>query len=209
MDLLEVQFRVVGSLVLVEPKTSTAANVHWPNSRMGLMGLPLPGTSVRLLPEAGKLEFRVKGPQVTIGYLNQPELSAAAFDDEGFYRLGDAARLADPDNIYAGMVFDGRISENFKLVSGTFVMVGDLRISALNAVGSAVTDAIVCGENRDSVGLLFYPNPTLSRNEIEAAVRTGLTAFNARAKGSGGKSPAGVLSSIQKSTHAVANPNDS
>ena len=165
----------------------TAANVHWPNARMGLMGLPLPGTSVRLLPEAGKLEFRVKGPQVTIGYLNQPELSAAAFDDEGFYRLGDAARLADPDDIYAGLVFDGRISENFKLVSGTFVMVGDLRISALNAVGSAVTDAVVCGENHDCVGLLFYPNPTLSRAEIEGAVRAGLTAFNARARGSGGK----------------------
>ena len=180
----------------------TAANVHWPNSRMGLMGLPLPGTSVRLLPEAGKLEFRVKGPQVTIGYLNQPELSAAAFDDEGFYRLGDAARLADPDDIYAGMVFDGRISENFKLVSGTFVMVGDLRISALNAVGSAVTDAIVCGENRDSVGLLFYPNPTLSRNEIEAAVRTGLTAFNARAKGSGGKVARAMVLADPPDVHA-------
>ena len=165
----------------------TASNVHWPNARMGLMGLPLPGTSVRLLPEAGKLEFRVKGPQVSPGYLNQPELSAAAFDDEGFYRLGDAARFADPADPYAGLVFDGRISENFKLASGTFVTVGDLRITALNAIGSAVTDAVVCGENRESVGLLLYPNPTLPRAEIEAAVRAGLTAFNARAKGSGGK----------------------
>lgn len=165
----------------------TAANVHWPNSRMGLMGLPLPGTSVRLLPDGGKLEFRVKGPQVTEGYLNQPELSAAAFDEEGFYRLGDAARLADPNDIYAGLVFDGRISENFKLVSGTFVMVGDLRISALNAVGGAVTDAVVCGENQSIVGLLFYPNPTLDRAGIEAAVRTGLATFNARAKGSGAR----------------------
>ncbi len=180
----------------------TAANVHWPNARMGLMGLPLPGTSVRLLPEAGKLEFRVKGPQVTIGYLNQPELSAAAFDDEGFYRLGDAARLADPDDIYAGLVFDGRISENFKLVSGTFVMVGDLRISALNAVGSAVTDAVVCGENRDSVGLLFYPNPTLSRTGIETAVRAGLAAFNARAKGSGGKVARAMVLADPPDVHA-------
>lgn len=165
----------------------TASNVHWPNGRMGLMGLPLPGTSVRLLPEAGKLEFRVKGPQVTEGYLNQPEKSAAAFDDEGYYRLGDAARFADPEDPYAGLVFDGRISENFKLVSGTFVMVGDLRISALNAIGGAVTDAVVCGENQEAVGLLLYPSPNLPRAEIEAAVRKGLDAFNARAKGAGGR----------------------
>lgn len=165
----------------------TASNVHWPNGRMGLMGLPLPGTSVRLLPEAGKLEFRVKGPQVTEGYLNQPEKSAAAFDDEGYYRLGDAARFADPEDPYAGLVFDGRISENFKLVSGTFVMVGDLRISALNAIGGAVTDAVVCGENQEAVGLLLYPSPNLPRAEIEAAVRKGLEAFNARAKGAGGR----------------------
>ena len=165
----------------------TASNVHWPNGRMGLMGLPLPGASVRLLPEAGKLEFRVKGPQVTEGYLNQPEKSAAAFDDEGYYRLGDAARFADPEDPYAGLVFDGRISENFKLVSGTFVMVGDLRISALNAIGGAVTDAVVCGENQEAVGLLLYPSPNLPRAEIEDAVRKGLEAFNARAKGAGGR----------------------
>jgi len=165
----------------------TASNVHWTNARMGLMGLPLPGTSVRLLPEHGKLEFRVKGPQVSPGYLNQPELSARAFDDEGFYRLGDAARFADPGDPYAGLVFDGRISENFKLASGTFVVVSDLRLGALGAIGGAVTDAVVCGENQDRIGMLFYPNPTMPRAEIEAAVRAGLAAFNAAAKGSGGK----------------------
>jgi len=172
----------------------TASNVHWPNARMGLMGLPLPGTQVRLVPEAGKLEFRVRGPQVSPGYLNQPELSARAFDEEGFYRLGDAARFADPADPYAGLVFDGRLSENFKLASGTFVMVGDLRITALNAVGGAVTDAIVCGENQDSVGLLFYPNPTMPRAEIEAAVAAGLAAFNARAQGAGKGGASGRIS---------------
>ena len=165
----------------------TACNVHWPNARMGMIGLPLPGTSVRLVPEAGKLEFRVNGPQVSPGYLGQPALSAAALDDEGFYRVGDAARFVEAGNPQAGMIFDGRIAENFKLVSGTFVSVGDLRLGAIGAIGDAVTDAVVCGENRDSVGLLFYPNPTLDRARIEAAVRTGLTAFNARAKGSGGR----------------------
>jgi feruloyl-CoA synthase len=165
----------------------TASNVHWPNARMGLMGLPLPGTSVRLLPEHGKLEFRVKGPQVSPGYLGQPELSAAAFDDQGYYRLGDAARLADPADPAAGLVFDGRISENFKLASGTFVVVSDLRLGVLGAVGGAVTDAVVCGENRDRIGLLFYPNPTMDRAAIADAVRAGVTAFNARARSAGGR----------------------
>jgi feruloyl-CoA synthase len=154
---------------------------------MGMIGLPLPGTSVRLVPTAGKLEFRVKGPQVSPGYLGQPELSAAARDEEGFYKVGDAARFVDPEEPTAGMIFDGRISENFKLVSGTFVSVGELRLDAIGAIGDAVTDAVVCGEGESAAGLLLYPNPTLARDQVEAAVRTGLAAHNARAKGSGGK----------------------
>lgn len=165
----------------------TACNVHWPNGRMGMIGLPIPGTSVRLVPEAGKLDFRVKGPQVTPGYLGQPERSAAAFDEEGFYRLGDAARFVEPGNPKAGMIFDGRLAENFKLVSGTFVSVGELRIGAIGAIGDAVTDAVVCGEGEEAVGLLLYPSPRHDRAAIEAAVRKGLAAFNAKAKGSGGR----------------------
>ncbi|WP_334163671.1 feruloyl-CoA synthase [Phenylobacterium sp.] len=165
----------------------TACNVHWPNARMGMIGLPIPGTSVRLVPEAGKLDFRVKGPQVTQGYLGRPDLAASIFDDEGFYVLGDAARLVDPEDPREGMVFDGRLSENFKLASGTFVGVGDLRIGAVSAIGGAVTDAVVCGEGREAVGLLLYPSPTRSRDEIETAVREGLARFNAHAKGAGGR----------------------
>ena len=165
----------------------TACNVHWPNDRMGMIGLPVPGTSVRLAPEAGKLDFRVKGPQITSGYLGQPELSAQVFDDEGFYVIGDAARLIEPEDPSQGMIFDGRLSENFKLASGTFVGVGDLRIGAVGAIGGAVTDAVVCGEGREAVGLLFYPNPRLAPSEVAAAVRAGLHAFNAKARGSGGR----------------------
>jgi feruloyl-CoA synthase len=165
----------------------TAANVHWPNSRMGLMGLPLPGTSVKLAPEGDRLEFRVKGPQVTSGYLGLPEVSARSFDEEGFYRLGDAARFIDPEDPTQGLAFDGRLSENFKLASGTFVSVGDLRIVAVGAVGDAVTDAVVCGEGREAVGLLFYPKPGMDQAEIADAVRVGLERLNAGAKGSGGK----------------------
>ncbi|MDP3853040.1 feruloyl-CoA synthase [Phenylobacterium sp.] len=165
----------------------TACNVHWPNDRMGMIGLPVPGTSVRLVPEAGKLEFRVKGPQVTSGYLDRPELSAQSFDEDGFYKLGDAARFVDEADPTRGMIYDGRLSENFKLASGTFVGVGDLRISAVDAVGDAVTDAVVCGEGREGVGLMFYPNPSLDRAEVVEAVRAAIARLNARAKGAGGK----------------------
>ena len=165
----------------------TACNVHWHNDRMGMIGLPLPGTSVKLVPAAGKLEFRVKGPQITEGYLGRPELSAQSFDDQGFYQIGDAARFVDPQDPRAGMVFDGRLSENFKLASGTFVGVGELRIGAVGAVGDAVTDAVVCGEGREGVGLLFFPNPALERAVVEAAAAAGITAFNARAKRAGGR----------------------
>ena len=165
----------------------TACNVHWTNGRMGLMGLPIPGTSVRLVPQAGKFDFRMKGPQVTQGYLGRPELSAQAFDDEGFYVLGDAARFVDEADPAKGLVFDGRLSENFKLASGTFVGVSDLRIGAVSAIGGAVTDAVVCGEGREGVGLLLYPNPRLPRPEVETAVRAGIEAFNGSAKGSGGR----------------------
>jgi feruloyl-CoA synthase len=165
----------------------TACNVHWQNERMGLIGLPVPGTQVKLRPEAGKLEFRVKGPQVSPGYLGRPELSAQSFDADGFYLLGDAARFVEEADPAAGLAFDGRISENFKLASGTFVTVGDLRVKAVSAVGDAVTDAVVCGEGQEAVGLLFYPNPNMDRAAVEAAVRAGIERFNASARGSGGK----------------------
>ncbi len=165
----------------------TAANVHWPNARMGMMGLPVPGTSVKLAPEGDRLEFRVKGPQITPGYLGLPEVSAAAFDEDGFYRLGDAARWIDASDPEQGLAFDGRLSENFKLASGTFVSVGELRISAVGAVGDPVTDAVVCGEGQENVGLLFYPKPGFDHAVIEAAVRAGVERHNAAARGSGGK----------------------
>jgi feruloyl-CoA synthase len=165
----------------------TACNVHWHNDRMGMIGLPIPGTSVRLVPVAGKLDFRVKGPQVTRGYLGHPEASARAFDEEGYYVIGDAARFVDPEDSAQGMVFDGRLSENFKLASGTFVGVGELRIGAISAIGQAVTDAVVCGEGREGVGLLLYPNPKLPRLQVTLAVRAGLERFNAERQGAGAR----------------------
>ena len=165
----------------------TATNVHWPNLTMGLMGLPVPETTVKLAPTQGRLEFRVKGPQICAGYYRNPEATAAAFDDEGFYILGDAARCVDPGRLELGLVFDGRLSENFKLSNGTFVNAGALRVAAVSAIGGAAADAIVCGEGYGGVGLLIFLNAPfcggMTDQAMREAVRDGLAAHNARATG--------------------------
>lgn len=168
----------------------TACNIHWHNARSGMVGLPTPGTAVKLVPAGDKFEIRVKGPQVSPGYLDQPEAARDAFDEEGFYRLGDAARLADPDDPSAGLVFDGRLVENFKLASGTFVAAGALRVVAVSAIGGVVSDAVVCGEGQDGVGLMLFIDPTAAGRlgdaaAVRAAVRAGLERLNAAAKGGG------------------------
>ena len=172
----------------------TACNIHWLNARSGMVGLPTPGTAVKLVPAPGgpadKFEIRVKGPQVSPGYLDQPEASRDAFDEEGFYRLGDAARLADPYDPSAGLVFDGRLVENFKLASGTFVAAGALRVAAVSAIGGVVSDAVVCGEGQDGVGLMLFLDPRACERLGDAAamrdaVRIGLEGLNATAKGGG------------------------
>ncbi|HLZ84396.1 MAG TPA: AMP-binding protein [Caulobacteraceae bacterium] len=169
----------------------TATNVHWPNLTMGLMGLPIPGTTVKLAPSQDRFEFRVKGPQMSAGYYRNPEATAAAFDEEGFYRLGDAARAVDPNRLEQGLVFDGRLSENFKLSNGTFVNAGALRVAAVSAMGGLVSDAVVCGEGYGGVGLLVFLSPSASDGrtprDIRAAVREGLLAHNARAAGASGR----------------------
>ena len=170
----------------------TASNIHWLNDRTGMCGLPVPGTSVKLAPEGNKFEMRVKGPQVSPGYYGAPELSAKAFDEDGFYKLGDAARLLDEADPEAGLVFDGRLVENFKLASGTFVAAGTLRIAAVSAIGGAVSDAVVCGEGQAGVGLLLFLNgPYCAQLGDPAAVRdailAGLEKMNAQAKGGGSK----------------------
>jgi feruloyl-CoA synthase len=169
----------------------TATNVHWPNLTMGLMGLPVPGTTVKLVPNQGRLEFRVKGPQVSAGYYRNPDATREAFDEEGFYRLGDAARSVDEARLEHGLIFDGRLSENFKLSNGTFVNAGALRVSAVSAIGGAAADAVVCGEGFGRVGLLIFLNAPfcahLSAAEISDAVRSGLAAHNASAAGGSGR----------------------
>lgn len=135
-----------------------ATAAHFPIDRAGVIGVPVPGVEIMLTPVEGKLEMRVKGPNVTPGYLGQPDLTAKAFDENGWYRTGDAGKLEDPEDPNKGLVFDGRVVEDFKLLTGTFVSVGNLRVKALAAASPLLMDAVVCGHDRDYVGLLAWLN---------------------------------------------------
>jgi feruloyl-CoA synthase len=135
-----------------------ATDCHFQAQRSGVIGLPVPGTELKLVPAGGKLEIRVRGVNVTPGYWKAPTATSQAFDEEGFYRIGDAVRWLDEREPEAGLVFDGRIAEDFKLTSGTWVNVGSLRVRALEALAPIAQDIVVCGHDRDDVRLLVFPN---------------------------------------------------
>jgi feruloyl-CoA synthase len=135
-----------------------ASLCHWPAADIGGVGLPVPGCELKLVPDGGKLEMRVRGVHVTPGYYRRPGLTEKAFDEEGFFKLGDAVAFIDLVRPERGLRFDGRVSENFKLLSGTWVQVGDLRLSAISAAAPAIQDAVVTGHDREEVGLLIFPN---------------------------------------------------
>ena len=137
--------------------------MHWVTERVGLIGLPLPGITLKLVPNGQKLEVRVKGPTVTPGYLNRADLTEAAFDEEGFYKLGDAARFVDPYEPAKGLIFDGRVTEDFKLSSGTWVSVGTLRADVISAVSPLVQDCVVAGLDKEFIGILAWPNMQAAR----------------------------------------------
>ncbi len=118
------------------------------------MGLPGAGLELKLVPNEGKLEARVRGPNITPGYWRQPNYTAQAFDEEGFYKLGDAFKFADPNDPKQGLLFDGRIAENFKLATGTWVHVGPMRGQFVDAFAPYVRDAVIAGEGRDDVAVL-------------------------------------------------------
>jgi feruloyl-CoA synthase len=138
-------------------ETQGVTVVHWITERVGLIGLPLPGITLKLVPNGTKMEVRVKGPTVTPGYHKRPDLTKAAFDEEGFYSLGDAAKFVDERDPMQGLVFDGRVTEDFKLDSGTWVSAGTLRAHAVAAASPLFFDCVVCGQDKPFVGLLAWP----------------------------------------------------
>ncbi len=170
-------------------------------SRSGHVGLPVSGNDAKLIPNNGKLEVRARGPNVTPGYWRQPELTAAAFDEEGFYKFGDALKPVDASDFDKGFDFDGRIAEDFKLASGTWVSVGPLRARFVAACAPLVRDVVISGINRDEISALVILdpdgcrliNPTLPSDDraatasdplIREAFRERLTKFLATATGS-------------------------
>lgn len=139
-------------------ETAPVVSITRPEAtRADSIGLPLPGAVIKLVPNQDKRELRVKGPMVTPGYWRRPDLSAAAFDADGFYAIGDAGKL-DEHWARDGILFDGRVAENFKLLSGTWVSVGSLRLAALSAGAPLFDEVVITGHDRDEVGLLVFPN---------------------------------------------------
>ncbi len=148
-------------------ETSPAAtSAHFPNSPTGCIGVPIPGVRVKLAPVGDKLEVRVSGPNVTPGYFRRPDLTEELFDEEGFYRSGDAATLIAPNQ---GLMFDGRIAENFKLLTGTWVAVGALRTRLLSTAG-VLSDAVIAGQDAEYAAALAWVNQAEAPDD-EASLR--------------------------------------
>ena len=164
-----------------------ATQVHFHIERAGVIGLPAPGCELKLVPVAGKLEVRVRGANVTPGYYRRPDLTQAAFDEEGFYRIGDALKLVDPRDASRGLAFDGRVAEDFKLSTGTWVHVGAVRVKLIAAGNPLIQDAVITGHDRDEVGALLFLGPAakdLAPDAIRLSLARALSALAAEPGGS-------------------------
>jgi feruloyl-CoA synthase len=176
-----------GELAMISSWGSTetapsAAAVHYHIERAGVIGLPNPGSELKLVPSGGKLEVRVRGPHVTPGYFRRPDLTAAAFDEEGFYRIGDAMKFDDPARPEKGLVFDGRVAEDFKLTTGTWVHAGAVRVKLIAAGNPLIQDAVITGHDRDEVGALVFLSPAakdLAPEALRAKIASALKALAA------------------------------
>jgi feruloyl-CoA synthase len=144
----------------------------WETDDAANMGLPPPGVELKLVPLQDKYEMRVKGPHITPGYWRQPELTAAAFDEEGYYRLGDTFVFANPDRPQEGLLFRGRLSEDFKLSTGTWVHVGPLRARFIEHFAPLVRDVVLAGRDRDEIGALVFPAGSAPREEYFSRLKT-------------------------------------
>jgi feruloyl-CoA synthase len=181
-----------GKLALLSAWGSTetaplATSVHFPMARPGVIGLPVAGCELKLVPSGGKLEVRVRGENVTPGYHRRPDLTAEAFDAEGFYRIGDAVKFADPSDPAKGLVFDGRVAEDFKLSTGTWVNVGMVRLKLIAAADPILQDAVITGHDRSEVGALVFVSPA-AQGLAPEEVRTRLSRALKALAGDGGSS---------------------
>jgi feruloyl-CoA synthase len=191
----------------------TSTGTYWDTERVGLIGLPFPGVELKMVPVGAKYELRLRGVNVTPGYFGQPDLTAAAFDEEGFYCIGDAGVFVDPQDPLQGIIFAGRVVEDFKLTTGTFVHVGSLRTDAIAAATPVVQDALVAGQDRPFVGLLAWPNLHACRQivgnadasyedvvrhpEVLACLKRGLQAHNKSIEGASSMRIARVMLMVE------------
>ena len=151
--------RILFMSSLGSTETAPAAlSCNWQSERAGNIGLPMAGVTLKLIPREGKLEARLKGDNIMPGYWRAPELTAEAFDEEGFYKIGDALKFADPADPAKGMLFDGRLAEDFKLATGTWVSVGPLRAALIAHCAPLVRDVVLAGAERDEVTALIFPD---------------------------------------------------
>jgi feruloyl-CoA synthase len=187
-----------------------ATDCHFQARRSGNIGVPIPGTELKLVPSGDKLEVRVRGPNVTPGYWKAPELTAQAFDTEGFYLIGDAVTFADPARPELGLFFDGRVAEDFKLNSGTWVSVGTLRVAGIAALAPLAQDIVVTGHGGDEVRFLVFPNiaacrayaglpesadvnDVIGHDKIRAGIAQGLARLKAQSGHSSGHATRALL----------------
>ena len=173
----------------------SATSAHWKLEGAGCIGAPLPGVDLKLVPNGEKLEIRVRGVSVFPGYRHAPELTREAFDEEGFYRIGDAGHLVDDARPEKGVMFNGRVAEDFKLGSGTWVSVGTLRVKLVSAFAPWAQDVVLTGHGGDELGALVFPSPAAATADPQA-VRGAIAAALQRLRAEGGGSsqcPARVM----------------
>ncbi len=164
---------------------------HWKLDRAGVIGLPMPGVEIKFVPvdgdAAGKLEMRLRGPNVFPGYRGNDAATKEAFDEEGYYRIGDAGFLQDDRDPASGIVFNGRVAEDFKLTSGTWVSVGTLRLHLVAALAPLVQDAVITGHDRNELGALLFLTEAARKlpvDHVRAQVQAGLARIQAESSGS-------------------------
>ena len=187
-----------------------ATDCHFLAERSGNIGVPIPGTELKLVTSGDKLEVRVRGPNVTPGYWKAPELTSQAFDEEGFYLIGDAVKFVDSSCPERGLFFDGRVAEDFKLSSGTWVSVGTLRVAGIAALSPLAQDIVVTGHGGDEVRFLVFPNiaacrahagldetvavsEVLSQDRMRCAIAQGLAKLKAQSANSTGHAARALL----------------
>ena len=158
---------------------------YWDGGDTDIIGLPLPMTELKLVPTGDRYEMLVRGPTLMPrqGYVGAPEASAELYDEQGYFRTGDAVRFADSAEPRAGLVFAGRLSEDFKLSSGTYVKVAELHDALIASCGEIVAEAVLCGVNQEKVGALLWLQPGADPGTLPDALRR----FNAGQSGGAGR----------------------